>query len=86
MVPRPRRALLFDQDILHRVSAPQAGAGPRPRFSLVWKLALLPRVPGQALCLARPEWGPPASIGSAARVDAVKRRLAGERRRAGGGG
>ena len=59
---------------------PAAVAGDRPRFSLVWKLALLPRQPGQALCLARPEWGPPASIGSAARVDAVKRQLAAEQR------
>lgn len=57
-----------------------AAAGGRPRFSLVWKLALLPRQPGQALCLARPEWGPPMSFGSAARVDAVKRQLAAEQR------
>lgn len=57
-----------------------AAAGGRPRFSLVWKLALLPRRPGQALCLARPEWGPPMSFGSAARVDAVKRQLAAEQR------
>ena len=80
--PRPRRAVLFDQDVLHRVCAPSAAAGGRPRFSLVWKLALLPRTPGLALCLARPEWGPPTSLGSAARVDAVKRQLAAERRRA----
>lgn len=83
MAPRPGRALLIDQDLMHRVSAPLAPAGARPRFSLVWKLALLPRRPGQALCLARPEWGPPASFGSAARVDAVKRALAAEAR---GGG
>lgn len=68
------------QDIMHRVSAPLPAAGPRPRFSLVWKLALLPRAPGQALCVARREWGPPTSFGSAARVDAVKRHLAAERR------
>jgi hypothetical protein len=60
--------------------APAEAAGGRPRYSLVWKLALLPRRPGQALCLARPEWGPPTSVGSAARVDAVKRQLAAERR------
>lgn len=64
-----------------RNSWPAAAAGNRPRFSLVWKLALLPRHPGQQLCLARPEWGPPASIGSAARVDAVKRQMAQEQRR-----
>ncbi|KAI3427134.1 hypothetical protein D9Q98_007071 [Chlorella vulgaris] len=81
VAPRPCRAVLLDQDILHRVSAPSAAAGNRPRFSLVWKLALLPRHPGQQLCLARPEWGPPASIGSAARVDAVKRQMAQEQRR-----
>ncbi len=62
-----------------RLPVPAAAAGGRPRFSLVWKLAFLPRQPGQALCLARPEWGPPVSFGSAARVDAVKRRLAAER-------
>lgn len=81
VAPRPGRAVLFDQDIMHRVSAPSPAAGEQPRFSLVWKLALLPRRPGQALCLARPEWGPPVSFGSAARVDAVKRQLAAEHRR-----
>ncbi|KAL4444049.1 hypothetical protein ABPG75_011786 [Micractinium tetrahymenae] len=80
VAPRPCRAVLFDQDIMHRVSAPSPAAGSQPRFSLVWKLALLPRLPGQALCLARPEWGPPVSFGSAARVDAVKRQLAAEQR------
>ncbi|KAL4430009.1 hypothetical protein ABPG77_004379 [Micractinium sp. CCAP 211/92] len=80
VAPRPCRAVLLDQDIMHRVSAPSPAAGGRPRFSLVWKLALLPRRPGQALCLARPEWGPPMSFGSAARVDAVKRQLAAEQR------
>lgn len=61
-------------------AARAAPAGGRPRFSLVWKLALLPRRADQALCIARPEWGPPASFGSAAKVDAVLRRLAAERR------
>lgn len=82
MSPRPGRAVLLDQDIMHRVSPPSSAAEGRARFSLVWKLALLPRLPGQALCLARPEWGPPVSFGSAARVDAVKRQLAAERRTA----
>ena len=40
----------------------------------VWKLAFLPRGAGAA-CLARPEWGPPVSIGSAAHVEQVKRTL-----------
>lgn len=40
--PKPGRAVLMDQDILHRVCAPSRAAG-RPRYSLVWKLALLPK-------------------------------------------
>ena len=42
LVVRPKRgrAVLMDQDILHRVSAPSAAAGGRPRYSLVWKLVL----------------------------------------------
>lgn len=40
----------------------------------------LPRAAGQACCLARPEWGPPSSIGSAAHVDAVRRSLARKRK------
>jgi hypothetical protein len=60
------------QDVLHRLSAPSAAAQ-RPRFSLVWKLVLVPRSPQQAACLARPEWGVPTSFASAARVDAVRR-------------
>jgi probable phosphoglycerate mutase len=83
--PRAGRAVLMDQDVLHRVSPPSGAAGGRPRLSLVWKLALLPRREGQACCLARPEWGPPVSFGSAARVEAVKRQLAGKRRRAAAG-
>ena len=40
LVVRPKRgrAVLMDQDVLHRVSAPSAAAGGRPRYSLVWKL------------------------------------------------
>lgn len=40
----------------------------------MWKLAFLPRG-GGAACLARPEWGPPVNIGSAAHVEQVKRTL-----------
>jgi hypothetical protein len=50
LVVRPKRyrAVLMDQDVLHRVSAPSAAAGGRPRYSLVWKLvssALVTYVP-----------------------------------------
>jgi hypothetical protein len=85
--PKPGRAVLMDQDVVHRVSPPSAAAGGRPRLSLVWKLVMLPREGAQAAhcCLARPEWGDPLSFGSAARVEAVKRRLAEELRGGGGG-
>ena len=76
--PRAGRAVLMDQDVLHRVSAPSAAAGGRARLSLVWKLAFLPRGEGGRCCVARREWGPPVSFGSAARVEAVKRQLAQE--------
>jgi hypothetical protein len=75
VAPRPGRAVLMDQDLLHRVSAPSPAAGRRPRYSLVWKLAFLPRAAGAAACLARPAWGPPVSLGSAAHVEQVKRAL-----------
>lgn len=77
--PRPGRAVLMEQDVLHRVSAPGAGADGRRRLSLVWKLAFLPREREGEVRLARREWGPPAAIGSAARVGAVLRQLAQER-------
>lgn len=79
VVPRPGRALLMDQDALHRVSAPLAGAGGRPRFSVVWKLALVPRRGDAATAphdIFRPGWDPPALIGSAARVEAIRRAAA----------
>ena len=75
VAPRPGRAVRMDQDLLHRVSAPSPAAGRRPRYSLVWKLAFLPRAPGGAACLARPAWGLPVSLGSAAHVEQVKRAL-----------
>lgn len=74
---QPRRALLMDQDVLHRLSAPSREAK-RPRFSLVWKLVFLPSSSGQSCCIARPEWGAPVYFGSAARVrelrDAISRK------------
>ena len=60
---------------LDRVSAPSLAAGGRPRYSLVWKLAFVPRQPGQRACIARKEWGTPASIGSAQKVQAAIRRM-----------
>ena len=78
--PQPGRVVLMDQDLLHRLSAPSRLAG-RPRYRLVWKLALLPRPrvgrragagAGAAeeeappCSIARPEWGRPMPFGSAA--------------------
>lgn len=76
VAPRPGRALLMDQDALHRVSAPLASAGGRPRLSVVWKLALVPREGRAARAphdIFRPDWDPPALVGSAARVEAIRR-------------
>lgn len=43
--------------------------------------AFLPKSPEQRCCLARPEWGVPTSIGSAARVEQVKQSLLRKRAR-----
>ncbi|PNH11163.1 Ankyrin repeat domain-containing protein [Tetrabaena socialis] len=64
--PRAYRAVLMDQDVLHRLSVPSLAAGGRPRYSLVWKLVFVPRLPTQRVSLARPEWGKPTPFGSAA--------------------
>ena len=45
--PRPGRCIIMDQDIGHTVVAPNAAAGKRPRYSLVWKLILHPKTVGQ---------------------------------------
>ena len=74
--PQPGRCVLMDADLLHRLSPPSRAAG-RPRYSLVWKLALVPKPlprPRGADCppppppcsIARPEWGIPLPFGSAA--------------------
>lgn len=76
--PQPGRCVLMDADLLHRLSPPSRMAG-KPRYSLVWKLALVPKVaararssnaapPGeqQQCSIARPEWGRPLPFGSAA--------------------
>jgi len=70
------------QDVLHRVSAPSQLAEGRPRFSLVWKLAFLPRSADAVACLARPEWGPSTAFGSAARLEAMQRSVASRKRKA----
>lgn len=41
--PKQFRAVLMDQDVLHRVSTPSQLAGARPRYSLVWKLIFMPQ-------------------------------------------
>jgi hypothetical protein len=46
--PRPARAVLMHQDVLHRVSCPSLSAR-RPRYSLVWKLVFSPRGGSQAV-------------------------------------
>lgn len=69
------------QDVLHRVTTPSQLAGGRPRFSLVWKLAFLPRSTHSTPTLARPEWGPSTAFGSAARLDALTRAVSGQKRK-----
>ena len=80
----PSRAVLVDQDVLHRLSPPSRAAG-RPRFSLVWKLVFLPKQAGSstACCLSRPEWGKPACFGSAARLELALQQMAGKKRSSG---
>ena len=43
--PAPGRVVIMDQDVTHTVSAPSREAGGRPRYSLVWKLAVFPPAP-----------------------------------------
>ena len=63
------------QDVLHRVSTPPEILGPKPRYSLVWKLVFTPRIAGQQCCIAKPAWGPPTALGSAARVNNIQRSM-----------
>ncbi|CAG9463824.1 unnamed protein product [Pedinophyceae sp. YPF-701] len=62
--PLPYRVVLMDQDVPHRVSAPSPVAGDVPRYSLVWKLVLLPHSTSRLTTLSRPEWGAPLQLGS----------------------
>jgi len=59
----------MDQDITHSVTAPSVEAGGRPRYSLVWKLVLHPRVEGQDMTDLNhgggEEWPEPIFFGSA---------------------
>lgn len=71
--PSPGRLVLMDQDMPHRISQPSQHAS-GPRYSLVWKLVLIPkqdtssRVSAGAVppcTISRPEWGHPMRFGSA---------------------
>eukprot|EP00877_Chromochloris_zofingiensis_P003980 jgi/Chrzof1/13583/Cz08g03060.t1 len=77
--PKPYRAVLMDQDVVHRLSMPSRTAT-TPRYSLVWKLVFLPKTPGQACSIAKQRWGRPTCFGSAAKVDSVVKQLAGVKR------
>ena len=63
------------QDVLHRVSTPSQLAGARPRYSLVWKLVFMPKTADQQCCIAKPSWGLPTAIGSAAKIQSIKRSM-----------
>mmetsp|Transcript_15007 Transcript_15007/g.32551 ORF Transcript_15007/g.32551 Transcript_15007/m.32551 type:complete len:515 (+) Transcript_15007:60-1604(+) len=70
--PKPGRCVIMDQDITHTVVAPKAEAGKRPRYSLVWKLILHPKVEGQDMdlsCGRKNLWPEPVIIGSANEID-----------------
>ncbi|GMH32424.1 hypothetical protein BSKO_00258 [Bryopsis sp. KO-2023] len=73
--PKPCRAVLMDQDVLHRVSTPSKNAA-RPRFSLVWKLVFFAKSRGKTCCISKPEWGPPVYFGSANRLQTLRKSLA----------
>jgi len=63
VLPKLGRAVLMDQDVTHKVCAPAASAG-RPRYSVVWKLLLMPRE-NAPLSIAHQQWGAPTMFGSA---------------------
>jgi len=73
--PKPYRAVLFDQDVAHRLSAPSPAAG-RPRYSLVMKLVMMPKHAGACCSIARPDWGQPTYFGSAGHVHKAARQAA----------
>ncbi len=45
--PRPGRCVIMDQDISHTVVGPNSSAGNRPRYSMVWKVILHPKIDRQ---------------------------------------
>ena len=60
--PRPGRAVLMHQEVLHRVSTPSLLAH-RPRYSLVWKLVFVPRIASTAKeSIIRADWGEPLRL------------------------
>ncbi|KAL7529832.1 hypothetical protein ACHAXR_007906 [Thalassiosira sp. AJA248-18] len=67
--PKPGRCVIMDQDITHTVVAPKIEAGKqRPRYSLVLKLILHPKVEGQDMelsCGRKNLWPEPVVVGSA---------------------
>ena len=99
VLPRPRRALLLESDVLHKVCPPSSGGGSlgggggRLRFSLVLKLALCPKKKrerdspsGNVNVLSREWWGPPADFGSAKALSELVRRVGEEKRKKRGRG
>ena len=68
VLPKPGRVVIMDQDISHTVVAPNAEAGKRPRYSLVWKLILHPTEENQDMdlsCGRKSLWPEPVVVGSA---------------------
>jgi len=74
--PKPGRAVLMNQDVLHRLSPPSLLAGKLPRYSVVWKLVFVPKHKGVSTnSIARPEWGKPTAFGTASKVEGVVRQM-----------
>lgn len=85
--PKRNRAVLMQQDVLHKVSSPSAAAGGLPRYSLVWKLAWMRKEDSShgddtslnkgsgTLSISKSEWGRASTFGSTARVHAVLQAL-----------
>lgn len=67
IIPQPGRIVLMDQDITHKVTAPNQAAGKRPRYSLVWKLILHPKEIHQDMkhLSGMNSWPEPDLVGSA---------------------
>jgi len=63
--PKPGRVCIMDQDCSHTVTPPKKAAGGRPRYSLVWKLILHPKEPGQDMTKLSAYDHPTTFIGSA---------------------